>query len=94
MGEPVNERTLVVVSEEWRSARLPGEIVILDLTGGEYFGLTEVGAFVWELIKQRRSVGDVVQAVLETYEVDEKTCRNDVTELLEDLAARGLVTTS
>ena len=94
MDEKVNERTQVVACDDWHSARLPGEVVILDLNGGEYFGLTEVGASIWELIKEQRSVGEVVQSILAAYEVDEKTCRSDVIELLKDLAARGLVTVS
>ena len=73
------------------SADLEGEIVILHLESGVYFGLSDVGARIWELIQEPRSVGDVRDALLKEYDVDASRVERDVLALLSELASHKLV---
>lgn len=70
---------------------LEGEAVILDLDSERYFGLDEVGTRAWRLLAEGRSVREVNAALLEDYEVDAGTLRDDLDELLAALTAEGLV---
>jgi coenzyme PQQ synthesis protein D (PqqD) len=72
--------------------RIEEETVLLDLDSGLYFALNEVGARVWELCDGDRSLDDIVAVVTSEYDVDTKTARADVTELLEQLAGERLLT--
>lgn len=45
------------------------EIVILDLAGGSYFGLDPVGARIWELMGEGRTLAEISATMLEEYEV-------------------------
>lgn len=58
-----------------------------------YFGLNEVGARVWELLPPARStIGEVCAELARYYpDVDPHTIREDVMELLAELAEHGLV---
>ena len=67
------------------------ETVILDLASGTYFGLDSVGARVWQLVGEGRSLGDICDVLLQEYEVDRATLVADVVRLAADLSARGLV---
>lgn len=67
-------------------------LVLLDPDGGEYFSLNEVGSRVWELCDGTRTVGEVVGVLAEEFEAPSETIRDDVLELLEELAAARLVT--
>ncbi len=73
------------------SSDLGGEVVILDLDGSRYYGLNEVGAFVWDLLAQPRSVGALQAALLDEYDVDAERCRADLEALLDELITNGLV---
>jgi hypothetical protein len=73
------------------SADLEGETVILHLESGIYFGLSEVGARIWELIQEPKSVGDVRDALLEEYDVDTAQCERDVLALLASLQTHKLI---
>lgn len=73
------------------SSDLGGEVVILDLEGSRYYGLDGVGARVWELLSESRSVAELQQALLAEYDVDEEQCRRDLELLLAGLETRGLV---
>jgi hypothetical protein len=73
------------------STTLAGEVVILDIERGTYFGLTEVGAHIWGMIQEPRKIAEVVDGVVAVYDVTRETAEADVTELIADLASRGLV---
>ena len=68
------------------------ELVILDVTSGRYYSLNAVGAFVWGLLEDPITGLAIVDAVVETYEIDRATAQFDVDELLAELSAAGLVT--
>ena len=71
--------------------RIGGEIVIMELERGTYFGLDPVGARVWDLVGEGRTLGAVCAVMLEEYEVDEAQLEQDIRELVQDLRQRGLL---
>jgi hypothetical protein len=73
------------------SSDLGDEVVVLELTAGAYFGLEGVGARVWQLLSEPRTVREIVQTLLEEYDVEAERCRRDLDALLERLLERGLV---
>ncbi|MEN8144869.1 MAG: PqqD family protein [Gemmatimonadota bacterium] len=88
---PLSRTASVVATSDQVSADLDGEVVILHLGGGEYFGLDEVAARVWELISSPAIVGDIEQTLLAEYDVEASECRNDLDYLLASLDDRGLI---
>lgn len=49
------------------------------------FSLSETGARIWELLPQADGVKQLVDALLEEYDVDRETLSRDVDEFLEQL---------
>jgi hypothetical protein len=68
-----------------------GEVVLLDLQNGGYFGLNEVGASIWCLIQENKTIGAILGALEQEYEVSEERLRSDLAEFLTELRSRGLV---
>ena len=73
------------------STNLAGEIVILDLERGIYFGLSDVGVVIWEALQSPITIAAIVERVVSTYDVPPATAEVDAIELVNDLVARGLV---
>jgi hypothetical protein len=88
---PLTLGAKVVASKNQVSTQLGGEAVILGVDVGEYFGLNEVGARVWQLIQEPTAVQAICAAILDEYDVTEEECQRDVLELLSDLADKGLI---
>ena len=86
----IGDATVIGRARRHLAARLDDEAVVLGLDRGLYFGLNEVATRVWELLEPPRRVEKVVATIRDEYEVDEETCRRDVTDLLERLVAEGL----
>lgn len=86
-----DEQRLRVCSEVL-SRELDDETVLLDLASGTYFGLNEVGASIWALLKEEASVAEMREAVVRSYEgVTVETATKDLEHLLGDLERRGLI---
>lgn len=69
---------------------------VLFAPGSElYFGLNEVGAMIWMLLPEVRSIGDLCNAVAARYpEVAPSVIRTDIEELLQQLVREGLAVAS
>ncbi|HEX6912245.1 MAG TPA: PqqD family protein [Longimicrobium sp.] len=88
---PMDAATRVAAARDQVSVEVEGEAVILSLADGVYYGLDPVGARVWQLMEQPRTVAELRDAVVAEWEVDAPTAERDLLVLLAELAARGLV---
>jgi hypothetical protein len=91
MESVISDVSVVVASKDQFSCPLGNDTVILDVKAGLYFSLDNVGAMVWELIQQPKSVKEVRDAVLDAFEVEPEVVERDLHALLLDLAGRKLV---
>jgi hypothetical protein len=83
--------SIVTVAEDQISCELEREAAILNLTSGMYYGLDAIGATVWSLIGQPRTVRQVRDELLELYEAEPERCERDLIALLQELASKGLI---
>jgi hypothetical protein len=72
---------------------LEGELVLLNLNTGVYFGLDPVGTAVWRLLDGSRSAAEIVTEMTTEYDVDPETCRADLDRFLENLRTNDLIET-
>jgi len=84
---------IVSAADEQVSCAMEGGQVILNLANGVYYELDGVGARIWELLQEPRSVSALQEAIVAEYEVDAAECEQDLQELLADLASHGLIRT-
>jgi hypothetical protein len=82
---------MVVVTQDQVSCDLEGEVAILNLTNGVYYGLDPVGARIWNLIQTSETVNEVREALMEEYAVEPDRCEQDLLTFLQELAAEGLI---
>ena len=91
MGVSRMETMRVSVPAEAISTVVEGEAVLLNLELGWYYNLDEVGTRMWALLAQHGQIEPVVQAMLDEYDVGEGQVRQDLVDLVEELAAHGLL---
>ncbi|MGH7444248.1 MAG: PqqD family peptide modification chaperone [Longimicrobiales bacterium] len=83
---------VVVAAQGQVAADVGGEVVILNLERGEYFGLNAVGSRIWELIREPRAVLEVRdQLLLEYVDVDSERCTADLLAVLNEMLEASLV---
>ena len=91
MERTITGSSTVVATPEQVSCDLEGEVAILNLSSGVYYGLDPVGARIWTLLREPTTVRAVRDALAAEYDVDPDRCERDLVALLEDLVTAGLV---
>lgn len=68
-----------------------GEMVLLDLERGEYFGLDELGGRVWRGLVEGECPHEIAVRLEPEHEVVLDTLEHDLVALTDELLRRGLV---
>ena len=73
----------------WRE--LDGEVVILNLATGNYYGLEGEANEMWRLLIAHGSTEEVAAIMSREYDVDAARLVRDLDALVHDLASRSIV---
>lgn len=72
---------------------LSDEVVILNYDSGVYFSMNETGTFIYKQLETGpKDFTSLSTALLENFDIDEKTAQEDLSEILEKLTAQKLIT--
>src|SRR5207237_7913745 len=71
-----------------------GESVLLNLKNERYYGLDEVGTRMWQVLTTSDSVDAALEILIAEYDVEPERLRRDLDELIDKLAAQGLLEVS
>ena len=69
---------------------LGNESVVLELQGSTYFGINDVGTTVWKFLQQPRQVTEVINHIVEHYEVSADLAETEILSFLQELVDKGL----
>jgi len=70
---------------------LEGESVLLNLETERYFGLDRTGTRMWKAVTAAPEIRVAFEELLHEYDVDPELLRSNLTELLGQLQANGLL---
>jgi hypothetical protein len=79
------------IAEDVVFRELEGEIVILNLEKGEYFGVDDVGTRMWTLLAEGRSLRQVADIMVSEYDVRRETVAADLLRLAGEMISHGLI---
>jgi len=82
------------INDDVLSQDLNGEIVLLNLKTGVYFGLDVIGTRVWQLLADHGEVAKILEVLLAEYDVPRDRCAEDLVTLIVKLQDHQLVTIS
>ena len=87
----LRDGTRIVASQEQLSCNFGPGAAILNLKNGIYYGLDPVGARVWNLLQQPRTVAELRDILAAEYDADGVRLESDIRDLLSRLAENELV---
>lgn len=85
------EKLMVVFPDHILGQEVDGELVLLDTKGGGYYGLNEVGSKIWSLLREGKSLADVLASLLNEYDVSEEQLRSDMAQFLSAMNSQNLL---
>ena len=87
----INDDTRLVQLSRLPAGEIDGELMALDSQRGEILGLDPVGTAIWSLLAQPMTVAELLDRLVERFDVDLDTARRDVLPFLADLVEAGLI---
>lgn len=87
----MNLESRVVVSKRAFAQIVDDEMVILDSVTQNYFGLDSVGSVMWQTIEERVVIKDILDRLLEYYEVEEDILKRDLFIFIDSLSNSQLL---
>ncbi|MEA1953786.1 MAG: PqqD family peptide modification chaperone [Campylobacterota bacterium] len=68
-----------------------GEMVLLDMNSENYFGLDAVGTSIWQAMEKNRSLKEVLDVLLEEYDVEYDVLEKDLLLFVDKLLDNQLI---
>jgi hypothetical protein len=87
----VGEDLLVTRRGEMIETEVDGELVALHIDNGTCYGFNSTATRIWAMIEQPKLVSELTEGLMREFDVDAATCEAQLKELLDELAADGLV---
>ena len=80
----------MIIKKELIKRQVAGDTILVPVGQSVYssnglFILNEVGAFIWDLLPEAETSEQLCRAVLDAYDIDEKSAMEDVAEFLDML---------
>ena len=91
MEVKISKDSVFHVAEDvsWRDIK--GELIVLQLSSGEYFSFNEIGRLAWISLAEHKSIGQVIEAVLAEYDVSLAQAEADVVAFVQGLLGNKLL---
>lgn len=86
-----SKRSLIARDPDLIAAAVDGEMVMMSVKRGEYYGLNEVGARIWALLEQPLSTIELSERLCAEYEISPAQCQADVEPFIAELLSRGIL---
>jgi hypothetical protein len=77
--------------KDWLTAKVGEELVMLNTTSSKHIGLTKVGARIWEIIEEPKTVEEICSILITQFKVTPETCRTEVDDFLAELREHDAV---
>jgi len=82
--------------EEIVSRRIAGETLLVPIQGKlanmqRIFALDSVSEFIWEQLDGRRNLKDILNGILDKFDVGKKQATGDLEEFIAELLEAGLI---
>lgn len=90
----MNLNSMVKQGDDPLSAEVDGELIMMSIEQGNYYGLGETGSRIWKLMETPIRVSDLCATLCQEYDVAPSVCEADTLDFLEKLAEQGLIEAS
>lgn len=76
-----------------RERDLKSKMILYNHSGGIYVELNETARYVWKIV-DKKPLNEVIVEYARYYEVDLKTAKTDVFDVLRELELKGMITSN
>lgn len=84
--------TIVVRNDKkFITSPIGDEIVMMSMESGNYIGINEVGAVIWNKLEQPMTIKEVINYLLSIYDITEDACTEKTVKHIANMANQEMV---
>ena len=87
----LTEKTMLKANPEIIYSPIDDEVVMMNIDSGAYFGLDNIASVIWHKMDAPISYANVIESLLDEYDVDVATCKSEVSALIDKMIEEELV---
>ncbi len=87
----VNLSTKITLAKRFEVSEIAGEKVMIDFESGKYFMIKGTGNVIFDMLTEKITVSDIIEALMEKYEISETDCTKDTLAFLNDLYNKNII---
>jgi hypothetical protein len=72
-------------------SKIGDEVVMMDIDSGFYFGMNGVGSIIWQHLSNGITLEDLINNLMNEFNVDKQTCTSDTIAFLENLLEKKII---
>lgn len=89
--ETLDKASVIKRRDDLIAQEMDGELVMLDMQSGQYFGLDSIASAIWQHIDQPITVRNLCAKLESEYDVSHERCLEDVLLFLNELHQKELI---
>lgn len=67
------------------------KIVLINLESGYYYSLNECGRFIFNLLKKKKNIPDVLEAITKNFKISSEAANRDLELFIEELERENII---
>lgn len=87
----VNLQSVISRNPEIIHSAMDGEVVMMSVDQGLFFGIDIIGAHIWNLLETPEKVEDLIEKLVAFYDVERSICERDTLLFLNDMLMKKVV---
>lgn len=87
----MDKTSKIKIKKQLNVTDLSGEKVMVDFEQGKYFMIKGVGNDIWEMLADDVLVADIMNKLLQEYDVTVEQCEKEVLDFLGNLERLGII---
>lgn len=89
--ENLNLNSVIIAKKEIAASDMDGETVMLSIETGKYYNLGQMGGAIWSLIENPIKIQDIINKLMEEYNVTKTQCEEEVLSFVNELYEQSLI---
>jgi len=86
--------TVIKRSDDIVHSDMDGEIVMMSIEQGEYYGIDAIGSDIWNILESEMSIHEICTKLCEKYDVEREQCAQDVLKFLTKMHEMKVIETA
>ena len=87
----MDKKKKLVLKKQIEVTDLAGEKVMIDFESGKYFLVKGVGNDIWDFLQNETTASEIIEKLLEAYDVSAEECETQVIGFLEKMEEYGFI---